>query len=112
MGMVWTNQIDEMIRSSLAAGQPTRAVASMLGCSHTAVANRAKKLGITISTHSAARMTPEPKPTERQSPSREAIVNAQRVRRGFDLPKEMEPEYLELLKSGVPIAEARRRLGL
>lgn len=35
-----------------------------------------------------------------------------RTRRGFDVPQRLEAQYFDLLRKGVPIAEAARQLGL
>jgi hypothetical protein len=42
----------------------------------------------------------------------EHVKAHKRLRRGFNLPKNKEQSYIDLLKSGLSIAEARARLGI
>lgn len=57
------------------------------------------------------RPSPDPKP-EKPRQLGVHLISYNRARRGFHVPREQERQYFELLREGVPIAEAARQLGL
>lgn len=95
------DKVDKEIRRMHAARLSTRAMARHLGLYKTQVIRRIKKLGLDEE-------RAEPKVNQRP----DHIADYKRARRGFDVPAHLENQYFELIKSGLPIAEACRRLGI
>lgn len=74
-----------------------------LGLAPNAIFLRIKRLGLTRG--EAREGGPRPPSAEQTRAHRDA-------RRGFAVPAEAEDRYVEILKQGVSIAEARRQLGI
>lgn len=99
-GNGWTRERDEALRVMAASKMSTRAIGNALGLSHVIIVRRIKALGLRS----------EEQPSSAARPNH--IADYKRARRGFHVPAHLEAEYYELLKTGVPIAEACRRLGI
>ncbi|MDR6954181.1 hypothetical protein J2X65_003549 [Ancylobacter sp. 3268] len=77
-----------------------RAIARDLGIHREVVRRRIKKLGLNEPSAPAGARMPR------------HIQDFNRARRGFYVPPDLEPRYAELLRSGLPIEEARQQLGI
>lgn len=116
----WNDERDAQLRELHAQGLTGRKIGERLGVSHVSVGNRIRALGMELNgtvpasikhgtRASAKEATQQPTPEFKGG----AHVGAyKRARRGFEVPKDLETRYFDLLKSGVPIAEACRRLGI
>jgi hypothetical protein len=86
-------------------GSTTREIEDVIGLSHVTISKRIKSLGL---------------PTRGRPVNREGGAYAppphlaahMRAKRGFHVPAHLESKYFELIKSGVPIADACRRLNI
>lgn len=96
----WTKERDGVLRSMVRDDMSTRAIAKALNLHQTQVVRRIAKLGL---------REPQVEETKTAAPHIERYRSA---RRGFHVPAHLEDSYYELLKTGVPIAEACRRLGI
>jgi DNA-binding MarR family transcriptional regulator len=83
-------------------GKSARAIAKLLGVSHTLVSRRIKDL----------ELLEAPADRGQLSPAATHIERCRDARRGFRVPPHLEAEYFELLKKGLPITEACRQLGI
>ena len=90
-----------------AGGEDTAAIADRFGIDETNVRKLASRYGV----RKGARTT-----KSQGKPSRPAfgahLAAYKRARRGFDLPKRLEPHYIRLLVAGLNSAEAARKLGV
>ena len=100
--VIWTKDRDDALRIMLAAKMTTRAIGEAMGLTQSMVARRIKATGLRTGLDSL--------PAERVKPDH--IADYKKARRGFVVPEHLEHQYYELLKTGVPIVEARRRLGI
>lgn len=118
----WNDDRDRELLRLHAEGLSCRKIGSHFGVSHVSVSIRMKVLG--IEPHAG-----RPQPVNRGARDRSAesleapkasrapssddhVRSYKRSRRGFEVPAHLEGRYFELLKSGLPIAEACRRLGI
>jgi hypothetical protein len=97
-GKGWTRERDGILRDLAAKELSARQIATKMGLSNVLVSKRIKKLGL--------REVTEPK----APPQPSHIINYKRARRGFHVPGHLENQYFDLIRSGVSIAEACRRL--
>lgn len=116
----WNDERDIELRRLHSEGLSCRKIGSHFDVSHVSVSLRMKVLG--IEPH-AGRPAGRPKGARvNDAPVSEVATPAvrsdchvrpyQRARRGFEVPQHLEGRYFDLLKSGVPIAEACRQLGI
>lgn len=102
-GAGWTRERDDALRAMVAAKMSVRSIGKAMGFSHVLIIRRIKALGLRSeigATHSVEAVRPN------------HVAQYKAARRGFVVPEELERDYYELLKTGVPIAEACRRLGI
>lgn len=104
----WGDDKDELLRRMAGEGASLREIAAATGVSHVTAWKFAKRLGVKVR---GAAQKPAPDPPQ---PAKVAAASHlepyRRARRGFHVPAHLENEYFELLKAGVSIAEACRRL--
>ncbi|TAA54571.1 hypothetical protein [Shinella sp. JR1-6] len=108
-GSFWTKERDEeLLRvSQELKGQ---ALANHFGLTSSYCRYRLRQLRNHIPSARPALLKPEPAPVDHSVEGR--VRAAADYRRGFSVPPEKQAEYIELLKTGIPVAEARRRLAL
>ncbi|MCO5730135.1 hypothetical protein NFC69_01060 [Rhizobium sp. SSA_523] len=80
-------------------------MAAAIGASHVTTWKRVRRLGIRISAAGAS-----DEESRVPAPIGSHVEGYKLARRGFYVPAHLESQYFELLKAGVPIAEACRRL--
>lgn len=97
--LIWTEDLDRELRSLVRKKTPQRTIANLLGLHRIQVIRRIKKLGLAADDGCEKSFEP---PLH--------IKNYKKFHRGFHVPEHQESAYYELLKSGVSIDEARRRL--
>ncbi|NNV22034.1 AsnC family protein [Ochrobactrum pseudogrignonense] len=97
--LIWTAELDRELRSLVRKNTPTRTIANLLGVHRIQVIRRIKKLELTAD--NAGEKVFEAPPH---------IQSYKTSRRGFYVPPHQEAAYYDLLKSGVSIDEARKRL--
>lgn len=97
--LVWTESMDAFLKKRLQAGATRTSITEEMGLHRCQVLRRIKHLGI----------TPE-NLAERESTQPQHIIDFKRKRRGFHVPEHKELEYYDLLKKGVSIDEACKRL--
>lgn len=94
----WTDERDALLKQLLEAGATRRAVARHLGVNVKAVIRRINRLSLDQRAGSKATAT-----------HLDAYLSA---RRGFHVPRHLEAKYHELIRTGLPIAEICKRLGI
>lgn len=108
-GSFWTKERDdELLRVSQKL--KGKALADHFGITASYCRFRLRQLRGNIPTARPEIKAPEPVPVDTSIQAR--VRAAADYRRGFAVPPSKEAEYFELLKSGMPVAEARRRLAL
>lgn len=109
----WTAEMDQRLKQLNDQAMPMPKIAKELGVSYFAVNRRLAELEVMPALakrqHTNVRVA---KPKVFCTGASERISEIKAAQRGFKVPREKEPEYFELLKSGLSIAEARKRLGL
>jgi len=91
---------------------PLRDIAAKVGVSHIAVRRRAARLQLPARER-VGKADAAVTRIEEGRFNRPAHLEAhKKARRGFEVPREMEAEYIRLLKTGIPISEVRQKLGL
>lgn len=121
----WTDEHIATLKRSLSKGMSTTQIAEVFGCSSTAVQNKMKSMGLVSKSKLGNRTKRLPydrlveKREEKPKPHSNRVINDpphvqayKAARRGVVIPPHLEAEYYELLKQGVPIAEAKARLGV
>lgn len=111
----WNEKLDARLLSLNASGLTIRQVAESMRIGASSVQRRLQQLGVKAAhakdDHSSMWGKPSrPKLKPIKNPPHISAFKAKR--RGFIVPDELEPEYYELLKQGLSIAEAKRRLGI
>lgn len=111
--IIWTTQLDQLLTSLRKNGMTTRDIAKRIGVSQGAVQGRfTALLGVKRRRKRADPSTPtEEQPSLLEQQSRH-LQNIRAKQRGFTIPAELERDYIDLLKQGLPIAEALKRLGV
>lgn len=95
--------MDERVIDLLRLNVPKARIADDLGIHRVQLLRRLEKLNVSPAVLAAK---PEgPAPTSH-------LQEYKRVRRGFHVPADVEPAYYDLLRQGVSIDEARRRLNI
>ncbi|MDQ0422357.1 hypothetical protein J2045_003405 [Peteryoungia aggregata LMG 23059] len=110
----WTSELDRKLRGLNASGLTMRKIAVELGVSGSAVQKRMSDLGIPPAFAKRVHKNLRGQQRERRVDDvrKSQVSHQQDIRRGFSIPAHLQPEYFELLKGGLAIAEARNRLGL
>jgi IS30 family transposase len=98
---IWTKDLDDALRAMLTAGMTTRAIGEALGMTQSTVTRRINATRMRANTGQVV-----------AAPIGSHLTRYKEARRGFSVPKHLELDYYELLKTGLPIVEARRRLGI
>ncbi|CCF19102.1 protein of unknown function [Pseudorhizobium banfieldiae] len=98
----WDRESDKALLAMVKSGMSHRSIAKEMGINHPQVSRRLAKL----------REQEAEKSATNQLVIGKHLPSYKAARRGFHVPAHLEPQYFELLKSGVPIAEACRRLGI
>lgn len=115
---IWTPEMDAKLLEMRDARWSLRAMGHKLGCSHHAVARRLERLGTPLqkSLRSHGKPTVEPvSPPAEPTFLRQRQAQVRQIkghRRGAVLPPELEQPYTDLLKQGLSIHEALKRLGI
>lgn len=102
--IVWTPDRDATLKTMSQAGFSPRQIGAAVKIGYVTVIKRLKELG-------AYSSPSERRPQEVDTPLDHRQVHA-RVRRGFHVPPQLHAQYVDLLKSGISIEDARQRLGL
>ena len=118
----WNDERDRQLRELHAQGLTGRKIGTQLGVSNVSVARRIKALGLEphikvsppVSKVAPVKGIEVAEPPEAASAVKGGahVRDYKRARRGFEVPESLEDRYFELLKAGVPIAEACRQLGI
>lgn len=122
----WTEDLLKVLRKSHKDGMSAREIAEVIGCSQTTVSSKMRSLGLKAKpAGKPVRPTRLPyerlveKRADKPAPQTPKTINDpphvqayKAARRGVVIPPHLEAEYYELLKQGVPIAEAKARLGV
>lgn len=99
-GEGWGKERDDALRSMVRDGKSTRVIAKEMNLHKTQVIRRIKKLGL------------RDEEVQETKPVAPHVQKYKLARRGFHVPAHLEGQYYELLKTGAPIAEVCRRLGI
>lgn len=101
---LWTKERDAELVELHLSGMHGKEIAESMGIHRMAVSRRLRVL------RKDGLLTPPPSqaPAPRAVP--EHIRRLRRAQRGFDVPPHLEAEYIALLKGGMSIADACRRL--
>lgn len=105
-GSDWTKEREAELVELHLSGMQGKEIADSMGIHRKAVSRRLRVLreaGLLTSPTSQA-------PAQRAVP--EHIRRLKRAQRGFDVPPDLEDEYIALIKGGVSIADACRRLNI
>lgn len=108
----WTEARDATLIRMWNEDASLREIAAQLQVSHMVVKKRAARLQL-----------PQKERNGKAAPSSSEMMNSRfkqpahleahkKARRGFEVPREKEAEYIRLLKTGIPISEVRQKLGL
>lgn len=108
-GQGWTSERDHALRVLLAADKSVRAIGREMGLDHALISRRIKALGLS---REKCKAELEARDARVSRGREDHIARYKNARRGIVVPPHLEGDYYELLKSGVPIAEAYRRLGM
>ncbi|THK33991.1 hypothetical protein EHS39_32970 [Ensifer sp. MPMI2T] len=119
----WNDERDRKLRELHAQGLTGRKIGDQLGVSNVSVARRIKVLGLEphirlpppVSKVAPVKGVEDAEPREAAPAAMKGGAHVRpykRARRGFEVPAHLEDRYFELLKGGVPIAEACRQLGI
>ena len=107
--MVWESEDIQTLMRLRREGRTFVEIGKALDKSANAVGSKYSRL--TGSSHGYQRKPP-PDPEQPPRPLGVHLISYNLARRGFHVPEEQEGQYFDLLREGVPIAEAVRRLGL
>lgn len=108
-GSFWTKERDEELLR-LAQSVRGQALGDHFGVTANYCRLRLRYLRGHVPTPRSKSAPPEATPVDATAQAR--VRAAADHRRGFSVPPERQAEYIELLKTGIPVAEARRRLAL
>lgn len=117
----WNDERDSKLRALHAQGLTGRKIGDELGVSNVSVARRIKALGLAPHlkrppvSNRPAKGVKDAEPPEAAPAVMECGAHVRpykRARRGFEVPEHLEDRYFDLLKTGLPIAEVCRLLGI
>lgn len=108
----WTDEKDQSLRRMAAEGVSTRKMAAAVGATHVTVWKRMARLGIRAAGSGSEHDNASAPAQVTAAPVADHIESYNRARRGFHVPHHLQSQYFDLLKAGVPIAEACRRLDI
>lgn len=104
----WTPEKDDLLRDMFVRqGLSRRAIAKALGLHQWSISARVKRLGIDAQQGAKGGAM-----STALLPPGAHLRDYRRARRGFDVPPDLEGAYHDLLKRGLSIEDARRKLGL
>ncbi len=100
----WDSERDAELIELHHSGMQGKEIAEIMSINRMAVSRRLRVL------REDGRLTPPPSRAPARGTVPEHIRRHRRAQRGFDVPPHLEAEYIALLKSGMSIADACRRL--
>jgi len=108
----WTEAKDATLIRMWRQNAPLRDIAAEIGVSHIAVRARASRLQLPRKERPRKADTPGSRIEDGRFVPPAHIEAHKKARRGFEVPRQLEAQYIELLKTGIPISEVRQKLGL
>ena len=108
----WTEAKDATLIRMWRQNAPLRDIAAMVGVSHIAVRRRAARLQLPLRQRVGKAVTAISKIEDGRFMPPAHVEAHKKARRGFEVPRQLEAQYIELLKTGIPISEVRQKLGL